>query len=301
MGHCAGIDWASEKHDLLIESEAGEELLGAVFAHSEAGIAAMCAALVRHEVALVAIERPDGLLVDRILDAGIRVMALHPNQVAASRDRFRASGGKSDRFDRFVLCELARTDAHRFRVLEPDSDQTKALRALTRAREDLVAARVAMGNQLRAELERFWPESLTAHPDGPVFRSFFASSTSVLCPATLLAEIGDSRAHYLHRDAISAQAGSSPLADESGKRKGAQFAGHATTDRATRFTRSPTRSDAGTHGPPTSTPPPAHAGTTTAARSEPSVAAWPGSSGSARAPAPPMTPTSTPRRNATSP
>jgi hypothetical protein len=29
-----------------------------------------------------------------------------------------------------VLCELARTDSHRFRLLEPDSDQTKALRAL---------------------------------------------------------------------------------------------------------------------------------------------------------------------------
>ena len=99
----------------------------------------------------------DGLLVDRLLDAGVRVLALHPNQVKAARDRFRASGGKSDRFDRFVLCELARTDAHRFRVLEPDSDQTKALRALTRAREDLVRARVAMANQLRAELERFWP------------------------------------------------------------------------------------------------------------------------------------------------
>ena len=56
-----------------------------------------------------------------------------------------------------MLCELARTDAHRFRVLEPDSDQTKALRALTRAREDLVTARVALANQLRAELERFWP------------------------------------------------------------------------------------------------------------------------------------------------
>jgi hypothetical protein len=48
----------------------------------------------------------------------------------------RTSGGKSDRFDAFVLCELARTDSHRFRVLVPDGDQTKALRALTRARED---------------------------------------------------------------------------------------------------------------------------------------------------------------------
>ena len=52
---------------------------------------------------------------------GLRVLALHPNKVAAARDRFRVSGGKSDRFDAFVLCELARTDHHRFRVLEPDS------------------------------------------------------------------------------------------------------------------------------------------------------------------------------------
>jgi hypothetical protein len=37
-----------------------------------------------------------------------------PNQVAAARARFRAAGGKSDRFDAFVLCELARTDSHRF-------------------------------------------------------------------------------------------------------------------------------------------------------------------------------------------
>lgn len=322
MGNCAGIDWASEKHDLLIEDAAGEELLAATFAHDETGIRGLCAALVRHEVELVAIERPDGLLVDRILDAGVRVVALHPNQVAASRDRFRASGGKSDRFDRFVLCELARTDSHRFRVLDPDSDQTKALRALTRAREDLVVARVAMANQLRAELDRFWPgpvrmfsamdtpvclaflakypspqdaralgekrlaaflkahrstkahaasellarlrdapsgrageaetarrrsivlglvrtlsvmveqinqleaeiaDALDAHPDGPVFRSFFASQTSVLCPATLLAEIGDSRARYPHRDAVAAQAGHAPVAVESGKRKTAKF------------------------------------------------------------------------------
>ena len=119
-----------------------------------------CRTLARHEVTLVAIERPDGLLVERLLEPGLRILPLHPNQVAATRDRFRASGGKSDRFDAFVLCELARTDHHRFRVLEPDSDHTKALQALTRAREDLVGARTALVNQLRAELTRFWPGPL---------------------------------------------------------------------------------------------------------------------------------------------
>jgi len=157
MGRYAGVDWASEKHDVLIEDEAGEELFAGSFAHDEAGLRSLCRTLVRFKVGLIAIERPDGLLVDRLLDAGLRLLALHPNQVAAARPRFRVSGGKSDRFDAFVLCELARTDHHRFRVLEPDSDQTNALRALTRAREDLVDSRVVLTNQLRAELERFWP------------------------------------------------------------------------------------------------------------------------------------------------
>jgi hypothetical protein len=153
----AGVDWASEKHDLLVADETGEAILAATFAHDERGLIALCKALVRLQVKLVAIERPDGLLIERLLDAGLRVMAIHPNQVAVARPRFRTSGGKSDRFDAFVLCELARTDNHRFRVLVPDGDQTKALRALTRAREDLVATRVALANQLRTELERYWP------------------------------------------------------------------------------------------------------------------------------------------------
>ena len=157
MGNCAGVDWASEKHDLLIEDPAGREVSAEAFSYDEAGVSALCKALVRFEVEVVAIERPDGVLVERLLETGVKVLALHPNQVKAARDRFRASGGKSDRFDAFVLCELARTDAHRFRVLEPDSDQTEAIQALVRAREDLVAARVAMAHQLRAELERFWP------------------------------------------------------------------------------------------------------------------------------------------------
>jgi transposase len=170
MGNYAGVDWAADKHDVLVADEAGERLLAATFAHDEKGLRALCRQLVRLKVALVAIERPDGLLVERLLDAGLRVLAMHPNQVAAARARSRVSGGKSDRFDAFVLCELARTDHRRFRVLEPDSDQTKALRALTRAREDLVQTRVALTNQLRAELERFWPGpvGLFTNLDSPI-------------------------------------------------------------------------------------------------------------------------------------
>jgi transposase len=174
VGAYAGVDWAAEEHSLLIEDERGLVLLEAGFAHTEQGVSDLCRLLVRRRVERVALERPDGLLVERLLDAGLTVLALHPNQVKAARARFRAHGGKSDRFDAFVLAELCRTDAHRFRALVPDSDETKALRALTRAREDLVEARVALANQLRAELERFWPggKQIFAEVDSQVALAF---------------------------------------------------------------------------------------------------------------------------------
>jgi transposase len=156
-GRFAGVDWASQEHAVCVVDERGRILEGRRFRHTESGIRALCARLVRLQVELVAIERPDGLLIERLLDAGLTVVAVHPNQVKAMRPRYRVAGGKSDGFDSFVLAELARTDSHRFRVLVPDSDQTKALRAMTRARDGLVRTRVGLANQLRDQLGCFWP------------------------------------------------------------------------------------------------------------------------------------------------
>ncbi|MBV8940123.1 MAG: transposase, partial [Solirubrobacterales bacterium] len=100
---------------------------------------------------------PDGLLIERLLDAALAVIAVHPNQVRAMRPRYSVAGGKSDSFDSFVLAELARTDSHRFRVLVPDGDRTKALRSMTRARDGLVRTRIGLANQLRDQLACFWP------------------------------------------------------------------------------------------------------------------------------------------------
>jgi hypothetical protein len=153
----AGVDWASEEHAVSVVDEKGRIVEGRRFRHDEPGIRALCARLVGLRVALVALERPDGLLIERLLDAGLLVVAVHPNQVKAMRPRYSVAGGKSDVFDSFVLAELARTDSHRFRVLVPDSDRTKALRARTRARESLVRTRIGLANQLRDQLGCFWP------------------------------------------------------------------------------------------------------------------------------------------------
>lgn len=180
MGGFAGLDWASEEHAICVLDEHGGRLFERVVTHDEASVGALCTLLVEAEVERVAIERPEGLVVERLLDAGIDVVADHPNQVRAARERYTVSGGKSDRLDAFVLAELARTDMHRFRLLVPDSDETKALRALTRAREDLVGVRVELANQLRAELERFWPGAgaVCSDLDSPISLAFLARYAS---------------------------------------------------------------------------------------------------------------------------
>jgi transposase len=292
MARSAGVDWASEAHEVCVV-DGGEVIYREEVPHDERGIAYLCRKLVELEVQRVAIERPEGVLVERLLDAGLRVLA-----------------------------ELARTDAHRFRALVPDSDRTKALRALTRSREELVSVRVELANQLSAQLEAFWPgaarlfgsvdskialaflgrypspadarglgekrmaaflaregysgnksaaelvgrlrgapsgdageaelcarravvlglvdalaplveqiaeltrrigAALAEHPDREIFAPLFRSASTVICPATLIAEIGDVRGRYPTEASLAADAGQSPVAVESGKRRVAVF------------------------------------------------------------------------------
>ena len=122
----------------------------------------------------IAIERPSGLIVDALLAAGHPVIPIHPNVVKACRPRYRAAAGKSDPGDAYMLADILRTDGHRFRPLMAVSDEIKALRALVRGRDDLVAQRVAFGNQLRSLLEGFWPgaASIFATIDSPIALAF---------------------------------------------------------------------------------------------------------------------------------
>lgn len=155
-----GIDWASRAHELCVVDEEGAVVSRFGFAHSERGISEALERLAKLGSAtelLVAIERPDGLLVDRLLEAGHPVVPIHPNAFHAARPRWEGAGSKSDPGDAYRLADLLRTDRHRLRVLRPLDQETRELRALVRLRDDHVAARVAATNQLAALLGQHWP------------------------------------------------------------------------------------------------------------------------------------------------
>ena len=156
----AGIDWASEHHDLCVIDDAGQIVHTLRVAHDRAGLERLIETLAAfgEPAALpIAIERPDGLLVDRLLEAGHPVVPIPPAAFAAARDRWSSSGTKSDPADAYRLADFLRTDGHRFRALQPFDHATRELRALVRERADHVEARVAATNQLAGLLATHWP------------------------------------------------------------------------------------------------------------------------------------------------
>lgn len=161
----AGLDWARDDHAVSVVDDRGRELARCTLTHTAAGLRELVKFLGRHQAAEVAIERPDGPVVDTLLAAGLTVVVISPNQVKNLRGRYGSAGNKDDRFDAYVLADTLRTDRARLRPLVPDSDATVALRRACRARKDLVNHRVAVANQLRAHLRNVLPAAVGLFKD----------------------------------------------------------------------------------------------------------------------------------------
>ncbi|MEX0816103.1 MAG: IS110 family transposase [Gaiellales bacterium] len=163
-----GIDWAKQSHDVCVVDPAGTIRERTTVAHSQEGfddLARHLARWAREGETLVGIERPEGRLVDRILEAGYPIVLIPTFAMKDLRRRYAVGGAKSDPGDAYVIADVARTDGHRLRRLEPLSEQTRALRSVVRARDDLVDQRVALGNQLRSCLEAYWPGAAVIFAD----------------------------------------------------------------------------------------------------------------------------------------
>ena len=163
-----GIDWAKESHDVCVVDTTGKIRGRATVAHSREGFDELARHLGRwaeQGQIIVGIERPEGRLVDRILEGGYPIVVIPTFAMKDLRRRYAVGGAKSDPGDAYVIADVARTDGHRLRRLEPLSEQTKALRSVVRARDDLVHQRVAVGNQLRSCLEAYWPGAAVIFAD----------------------------------------------------------------------------------------------------------------------------------------
>jgi transposase len=184
-----GIDWAAATHAVCVMNAAGKVVAGFTIEHSADGIAALIRRLARFgdpgDVP-IGIERPDGRLVDLLLEAGHPVVPVKPNAIKTWRDGEVLPGAKSDAGDAAVIAEYLRLRYHRLQPAVPYSGETRALRTVMRTRDDLVDMRVAATNQLAALLEAHWPgaKAVFADVESPVsleFLSRYPTPASARC------------------------------------------------------------------------------------------------------------------------
>lgn len=172
-----GLDWAAATHAVCVLSAVGKVLAQFVIDHTAEGISMLIRKLAKYGDPAemhIGIERPNGRLVDLLLEAGHPVIPVSPNAIKTWRDGEVVSGAKSDAGDALVIAEYLRLRHHRLHPVAPYSSQTKALRTVVRTRDDIVAMRVSATNQLSALLDDHWPgaKAIFADVESPISLAF---------------------------------------------------------------------------------------------------------------------------------
>lgn len=164
-----GIDWAEAQHAACLLGPDGVVVRRLLVPHQPAGVRQLQEAIQTCEpdasAVLVAIERPDGLLVEALLTASYTVYALNPKVVERYRGRTRTTGAKSDPADAELLARILLTDRDRHRPLRPNSPAAEELRALARQDERATCDMRRFLNRLRTDLLAVFPQALVAFPD----------------------------------------------------------------------------------------------------------------------------------------
>jgi len=159
-----GIDWADTEHAVWGSDEAGERVVALTVPHTPAGLGEFGRWLHERQAEGItlwaAIEKPEGRVIDFLLDHGVVVYPINPKALDRARDRFRMSGAKSDPFDARVLAEFLRTDHSHLTPLVPSSPPAQELKLLTRDYQRLVRQQTRVVNQLTVTLKEYYPRPL---------------------------------------------------------------------------------------------------------------------------------------------
>jgi hypothetical protein len=164
-----GVDWADAEHAVWVEDETGGKVLSRRVAQTVEGLAEFGRWLDERRAAgrelWGAIEKPEGRIVDFLLDHGVVVYPINPKALDRARDRFRMSGAKSDPFDARVLATFLRTDHGHLHPLRPSSEAAQELKGLTRDYTRQVRQQTRLLNQLTAALKAYYPRALEVVDD----------------------------------------------------------------------------------------------------------------------------------------
>jgi transposase len=154
----AGIDWGGAHHQVAVVDLDGREVWNRRFAHDREGVDELLGSLKGLSGLVgVAIERSEGLLVERLQEGNLKVFPVSPRVSARARERYQAAARKNDRFDAFVLADTLRSDGWRWRHLAASSVVHAELRAVVRHRRQCCESQRMVESQLRETLLAYHP------------------------------------------------------------------------------------------------------------------------------------------------
>lgn len=158
-----GVDWGDQQHGVCVREEAGSVVWESLVAQTPAALSEWGRRLDEWRAAgltlWAAMEKPEGRIVEFLLDHGVVVYPVNPKALDRARDRFRLSAAKSDRFDARVLAEFLRTDHPHLAALVPSSAEAQELKVLTRDHARLVRHQTRLLNQITITLKEYYPRA----------------------------------------------------------------------------------------------------------------------------------------------
>src|SRR5256885_14421624 len=164
-----GLDWADAEHAVWVEDENATKIVSRPVPQTAEGLSEWGRWLDERRAEGIelwaAIEKPEGRIVDFLLDHSVLVFPVNPKALDRARDRFRMSGAKSDPFDAHVLATFLRTDHGHLSPLRPSSEAAQELKGLTRDYTRQVRQQTRLLNQLTATLKAYYPRALEVVDD----------------------------------------------------------------------------------------------------------------------------------------
>ncbi|MET9832045.1 IS110 family transposase [Streptomyces lavendulocolor] len=161
-----GCDWSDKWLDFAVLSDTGAVLAERRITYADtpdpvAEYQAFLAPLARRWRSAVTGIEDTGILFARAL-AAAGMTVVHVDPTRAARHRSALGIAKSDRADARMLAAMVRAGV--YRPVVNSSPEAQALRTLTHAHRDAVAARAEAAHSLRAALIRIWPAATAAWP-----------------------------------------------------------------------------------------------------------------------------------------
>jgi transposase len=172
-----GIDWADRKHDVCLQAADSLKREFSVIPHQVEAINDWAQSLLQRFGApiAVAVELSKGPIVYALQKFdGFVIYPINPSTLARYREAFTPSRAKDDPTDAEFAVDLLLRHPERFKPLQPQSLEMRALSSLVEQRRRLINDKIRLTNRLRSALKHYYPQALDwfGHIDTPLFCEF---------------------------------------------------------------------------------------------------------------------------------